>query len=213
MVKSRSRLFRNSRALSMSDSGTETTALYIDTLPIRTVRWAASMIIVSSFFSLADLKLVTHLPVSPDIANRQFDVLVGCALLMLTFTGSFREYWRSITWIGSALIILSDGVTGALHGETVIFFISLMLMMMGTCAMLPWSVRWQGAFNILCIATWAATRLTARQHGTDEASELDRLLTAAAIAQVVTAIRQRHMRDRERAERNIRESEQKLRKV
>src|SRR5260370_22931724 len=134
-------------------------------------------------------------------------MLVGCAILMITFTGSFREYWGSITWIGSALIIVSDGVTGALHGETVIFFMSLMLMMMGTCAMLPWSVRWQGAFNVLCIATWAATRLTARQHGPDEASEWVGLLTAAAIAQVVTAIRERYMRDSERAERKLRETE------
>jgi hypothetical protein len=125
----------------------------IDTRPIRTVRWAATLIIVSSALNFADLKLVTHLPASPDIANRQFDVVVGCALLMLTFTTSFREYWRSIIWTGSALIIVSDGLTGAMHGETVIFVMSIMLMMMGTCAMLPWSVRWQGAFNILCIAT------------------------------------------------------------
>src|SRR5260370_8307388 len=89
----------------------------------------------------------------------------------------------------------------------------IMVMMMGSCAMLPWSVRWQGAFNILCIATWAATRLTARQHGADEASEWVGLLTAAAIAQVVTAIRERYMRDREQAERKIRETEEKLRKV
>src|SRR5713226_9392090 len=146
----------------MSDPETRTTTLDIDTSPIRTVRWAASMIIVSSFLNLADLKLVTHLPVSPDIANRQFDIVVGCALLLLTFSGSFREHWRSITWIGSALIIVSDGVTGAAHGETVIFVMSVMLMMMGTCAMLPWSVRWQGAFNILCIATWSASQLMAR---------------------------------------------------
>jgi PAS domain S-box-containing protein len=185
----------------------------IDTRPIRTVRWAAILIIVSSALNFADLKLVTHLPVSPDIANRQFDVVVGCALLMLTFTTSFREYWRAIIWTGSALIIVSDGLTGAMHGETVIFVMSIMLMMMGTCAMLPWSGRWQGAFNILCIATWSVTRLMASHHGPDEASEWVGLLTAAAIAQVVTAMRERYTREHERSERKIRESEEKLRKV
>ena len=197
----------------MTNPITSRPTIDIDSRPIRTVRWAAILIILSSSLNFADLKLVTHLPVSPDIANRQFDVVVGCALLMLTFTTSFREYWRSIIWTGSALIIVSDGLTGAMHGETVIFVMSVMLMMMGTCAMLPWSVRWQGAFNILCIATWSVTRLMASAHGPDEGSEWVGLLTAAAIAQVVTATRERYTREHERAERQIRESEEKLRKV
>src|ERR1700730_1672438 len=118
MIMSWGPILENSRASSMNDSGRKMTTLDIDTSPIRTVRWAAGMIMVSSFLNLANLRLVTHLPVSPDIANRQFDIVIGCALLMLTFSGSFREYWRPITWIGSALIIVSDGVTGAAHGET-----------------------------------------------------------------------------------------------
>jgi len=69
----------------------------------------------------------------------------------------FSRAWRSITWIGSVLTIASDGLPGAMQGEIIMFLITVMLMMMGTGAILP-SERWQGSFNVFCILAWSAMR-------------------------------------------------------
>jgi PAS domain S-box-containing protein len=192
---------------------TTTTPLATDTWPVRTVRCAAGLIIVSALINLANLKLVADSAAALDLAYTLFDVAVGCALFMLSFTVIFREHWRSITWIGCALVVANDGVTGALHGEIVMFLVTIILMMMGTGAILPWSVRWQGSFNVLCVAAWSAMRLSVGRHDTDEAAQWVGILIAALIAQAVTAMRERYTREREQSERKTRESEEKLRKV
>src|SRR6266851_692324 len=190
-----------------------TSPLEIDTWPIRTVRCAGMLIIVSSLINLANLKLVADVPALPALAYTLFDLAVGCALTTFTFTIIFREHWQSITWVGSALIIASDGVTGTIHGEITMFLITVMLMMMGSGALLPWSVRWQGSFNIFCVLAWSAMRARSGGHDPEEAAEWVGILCAAAIAQAITGMRERYTREHERSERKIRESEEKLRKV
>jgi len=192
---------------------TTTTPLVNDTWPLRAARCASGLIVVSALISLANQKLVTDSVAALDLADNLFSLAVGCALFTLTFTMIFRERWRSIAWIGSALIVAGDGVTGARHGEFVMFLVTVMLMMMGSSAILPWSVRWQGSFNILCVVAWSAVRLSAGRHDRDEAAQWVGVLTAAAIAQAVTAMHERFAREREQSERETRESEQKLRKV
>src|SRR6202035_1405498 len=93
------------------------------------------------------------------------------------------------------------------------FLVTVMLMMLGSIAILPWSVRWQGSFNILCVVAWSAVRMKVSRHTGDEAAQWLGVLTAAVIAQVVTAMRERLTREREQSVRKIRESEEKLRTV
>ena len=179
----------------MTSSGI-TSPLEIDTWPLRTVRCAGALIIVSSLINLGNLVLVTHASAFPALVYTIFDLAVGCALVTFTFTIIFREHWQLITWIGSVLIIASDGVTGAMHSEIIMFLITVMLMMMGSGAILPWSVRWQGAFNIFCVLAWSAMRLRVGGHDPEEAAEWVGVLCAAAIAQAITAMRERYMRER-----------------
>jgi PAS domain S-box-containing protein len=190
-----------------------TTVLATDTWPLRTVRCVAGIIFVSALVNLADQQLVTHATSVLDLADTLISMAVGCALFTLSFAMIFRERWRSITWVGCALIVVADAVTGALHGEIVMFLITVMLMMVGSAAILPWSDRWQGSFNIFCVVAWSAARLSAGRHGVDEAAQWVGVLTAAGIAQTITAMRERYVREHEQAERKIRESEEKLRKV
>ena len=129
------------------------------------------MIVISALITLANQKLVTDSVGALDLADTLFSLSVGCGLFTLTFTMIFRQRWRSIAWIGCALIIAGDGVTGAIHGEFVMFLVTVMLMMMGSSAILPWSVRWQGSFNILCVAAWSTVRLSAGPHTPDEAAQ------------------------------------------
>lgn len=192
---------------------TTTTALATDTWTVRAVRCAAALIIASALINLAKFKLVSDPYATLDLADTLFDLAVGCILFTLSFTVIFRAHWRSITWIGCALVVASDGVTSALHGEIVAFMVTIMLMMTGTGAILPWSVRWQGSFNILCVVAWSAMRLGAGRHDPDEAAQWIGVLTAALIAQAVTAMREYYAREREQSERKTRESEEKLRKV
>ena len=192
---------------------TTTTPLADDTWPLRTVRCAAGLIVASALITLANQKLVTDSVAALDLADTLFSVAVGCALFTLTFFKIFRQRWRSIAWIGCALIVACDGFTGARHGEIVMFLVTVMLMMLGSSAILPWSVRWQGSFNILCVVAWSAVRLKVSRHDGDEAAQWLGVLTAGVIAQAVTAMRERYVREREQSERKVRESEEKLRTV
>ncbi len=192
---------------------TTTTPLANDTFPLPAARCAAGLIVVSALITLANQKLVTDSGGALDLADTLFSLAIGCALFTLTFTMIFRERWRSIAWLGCALIVACDGVTGAIHGEFVMFLVTVMLMMMGSSAILPWSVRWQGSFNILCVVAWSAVRLSTGPHDRDEAAQWVGVFTAAVIAQAVTAMRERNTREREQSDRAIRESEEKLRTV
>jgi len=180
---------------------TTTTPLANDTWPLRTVRCAAGLIVASALITLANQKLVRDSVAALDLADTLFSFTVGCALFTLTFPMIFRERWRSITWIACALIVACDGVTGARHGEIVMFLVTVMLMMLGSSAILPWSVRWQGSFNILCVVAWSVVRLSVARHDSDEAAQWLGVLTAAAIAQAVTSMRERYMHEREQSER------------
>ncbi|HZC46300.1 MAG TPA: ATP-binding protein, partial [Candidatus Acidoferrum sp.] len=148
-----------------------------------------------------------------DLTDTLIDFAIACALFSISFTTMFREHWRAITWVGCALVVLNDGVTGPPRAEIVMYLMTIMLLMMGTGAILPWSVRWQGSFNILCVVAWSAMRLTAGRHDADEGAQWAGIMTAAVIAQAAAAMRERYTRQREQAERQIRESEEKLRKV
>src|SRR5580704_14881019 len=152
-------------------TSTTTTPLVSDTWPLRAARWAAGLIVVSAVITFANQKLVTDSVGALDLADNLFSLAVGCALFTLTFTMIFRQRWRSIAWIGCALIVACDGLTGAIHGEFVMFLITVMLMMMGSSAILPWSVSWQGSFNILCVVAWSVVRLSSRPHTPDEAAQ------------------------------------------
>jgi PAS domain S-box-containing protein len=192
---------------------TTTTLSAVDVWTVRAVRYGAVLIAFSALLNLASLKWITELSGLRDFADALVSLTVGCALFTLSFTVIFREHWRSIVWIGCAMVVATDGVTAAMHGETEMFLVSTMLMMMGTGAIFPWSVRWQGSYNILCVVAWSAMRLSAGHHDRDEAEQWLGVLMAAAMAQAVTVMRERSTREREQAERKTRDSEEKLRKV
>ena len=174
-----------------SPTSARSTAVY--SWPLRTVRCAAGLIVASALITLANQKLVTHSVAALDLADTLFSLAVGSALFTLTFLVIFRDHWQSITWIACALIVACDGVTGARHGEIVMFLVTVMLMMLGSSAILPWSVRWQGSFNILCVVAWSAVRLGIGRPDPEEAAQWLGVLTAAAISQAVTAMRERYV--------------------
>ena len=170
------------------------------------------LIAFSALLNLASLKWITEPSGVRDFA----DALVSRRRMphsLRSFTVIFREHWRSIVWIGCAMVVVTDGVIAAMHGEIDMFLVSTMLMMMGTGAIFPWSVRWQGSFNILCVVAWSAMRLGAGHHDSNEAEQWLGVLMASAMSQAVTVMRERSTREREQAERKTRDSEEKLRKV
>jgi signal transduction histidine kinase len=175
----------------------------IESWPLRAVRCAAGLIIASAIINLANMKLVPDPSAAADLADTLVDLAIACTLLTLTFTELFRERWRSITWIACALIVVTDGVQAAQQREIVMFLITTMLMMVGAGALLPWSVRWQGSFNIFCVVAWSAMRLSAGGQDTGEATQWAGILTAAAIAQAVTAMRERYVAHLKESEREL----------
>src|SRR5690242_8793728 len=79
-------------------------------------------------------------------------VVLTVSGLSLTFTRWFTGNWRPIVFSIVTALTVSDAMLAAFgHQESKLFVFSLLLMMVGTGSILPWSTRYQLSFNLVCL--------------------------------------------------------------
>ena len=182
----------------------------------RNLRWAAALMLIAPLLSLANSGANSgwsaQLVVPTDRAEILLALVLAIAFFAFSFTAIFFRHWQRIAWICCALAVI-NGAFGAVDRDGMIFCRSIVLFVLGTGALIPWSARWQAAFSFFCVAAFAVVLSGRRIHGAAMPIEWTAILTAIAIAQVATAMRERYARDREQSVRTVRDSEQKLRKV
>jgi two-component system, sensor histidine kinase and response regulator len=141
------------------------------------------------------------------------NLAVGLLGLGLTLTDWFRSHWRSCTFALTAALVVNDTVMGTFGGQATLLFVSLMLLLMGTGSLLPWSPGWQGVFNAVCLAAWGVQDLLDNGIHNARAHHWMGLLSAVALAQTTNLLWNRQAQEREAADRRFRQSETKLRKI
>jgi PAS domain S-box-containing protein len=137
---------------------------------------------------------------------------VGC--LSLTFTRWFNRNWRPVVFLFVSALTASDAVLAAFgHQESKLFVFSLVLMMVGTGSILPWSTRYQISFNLMCLTSYVVHVFRVPAFDGNEVYEIVGVLTAAALSWFSCAARDRFVRRHEESERALRESQGALRQI
>jgi PAS domain S-box-containing protein len=69
----------------------------------------------------------------------------------LTWSTWFGRRWRELVFVDCAALVLSTVGVSAITAEPTQFFIAVVLLQLGVAALIPWGVRWQGAFTVVCV--------------------------------------------------------------
>ncbi len=141
-----------------------------------------------------------------------FNSFLGVTALCLTSTRWFTRHWRPMTFLILSALIASDTVLGTLGQQAIMLYSSLMLLMLGTGALLPWPKRVQLCFNLVCLVSWAVMSWWA-PYDFQTVYKITSMITAAGLSYFTCYTSDRYVREHEESERIIRESEAALRQV
>ena len=208
---------------------------------VRTMRAGAALAIVleAAYLWVDDSRLGANC--GPVFAFRLFSIACLVVFLALTRTEWFRRHWR-ITGVGVCFAALAGEAAVALaRGSTPSLFIMAMLVMVGASSVFPWHPRWQAtpiaaSFAVAALCDWArplAGRFTgyywmaltaaagfswiAAMLGEQYRGALSNRMKALSVAhrRLLADIAEREAiaGERERAQRELQESEATLRKI
>jgi PAS domain S-box-containing protein len=141
-------------------------------------------------------------------------VLLSVVCLSLTFTRWFTRNWRPLMFFVVAAITISHTLLALFgHQDSRLFVFALLLLMVGTGSILPWPTRYQVAFNLLCLTSYAAHLSRFPGVGGNEPYEIAGIIIAAALSWFSCDARERFVKRHEESERIIRESERTSRQM
>ena len=149
-----------------------------------------------------------------------FNFMAALAGLSVSWKARFREHWRAAAFALCAMIVLSSTVMSvAVRGREEAFFVSLLLIMLGSAMLVPWEGRWQCGLCLLAIFAMGANTIYAAQVDPNIFYHWLGMLTAACLAQAATGFgvryRERTVQYKALRERDLQlgESEEKFRRV
>jgi two-component system sensor histidine kinase/response regulator len=149
-----------------------------------------------------------------------FNFVAALAGLCVSWTRSFREYWRSAAFSLCAMLIVSSTVMSiAAGGRHEAFFVSLLLIMLGSAMLVPWEARWQLGLGTLSVAALLANTILASHPDLNVLYHWLGVITAACLSQCATSFgvryRERTQQYKALRERDLQlgESEEKFRRV
>ena len=121
---------------------------------LRTIRIGAIIVVVARLLTLA-LSRGAHLPYQGlTISLSAISVIIAIFTFCATYSQRLKQHWQLLILITCAASITTMTVFGALSGRIELLFVSVVVMIFATSALLPWSPVWQGALSLLCFALW-----------------------------------------------------------
>jgi PAS domain S-box-containing protein len=142
-----------------------------------------------------------------------FNCLLSVSCLSLTFTRWFSRNWLPVVGFLLTALIASKTVLGISGQEPMLLFVSLILLMVGTGSILPWPTRVQVSFNLVCLAAWTIQSLWVPSLDGKGPFKMAGLLTAVTVSWFTCYARDRFVREHQKSERIVRESEGALRQI
>jgi hypothetical protein len=164
-----------------------------DSLPerwtMRTIRVGALLVVVASLLSLAQLCRSGRIVLTLGFWSMLVNLGVGVTGLCVGLSRRFEEIWRGSVWALVFVLIVNATCLGIVGGRPSMLFISLIMLTIGTGALLPWSGGYQLTLNLVCLASGILARLSSID---DQATfELVGLVTSAALSQFICYSRSR----------------------
>ena len=211
----------NPAMISSSIEGAESSRHYqisvagSDSLPERwtnrTIRVGALLVVIASLLSLAQLCRSGRIELTVGFWSMLINLGVGITGLCLGLSRRFEEIWRGGVWALVFVLIVNATAVGIVGGRPSMLFISLIMVAIGTGALLPWSGGYQLTLNLVCLASGILARLNSID---DEATfELVGLVTSVALSQFICYSRSRYLGELHRSHVRIKDSEAVLRQI
>jgi PAS domain S-box-containing protein len=193
--------------------------------------WIGALLVVA--FQLACLFAdPLHVPAAARVTVplHALNLLLGVAILGATYTELFSAHWRVVCWCTCCTLIVSTTLIGLADKRPLLLFLSVLLFMIGSGALIPWGWRWQAALEVVGSACLVIASLTigltgyvwitlatavALAHLTYEVGRRNRARIKQSIQNQVsiqTALRNT-IAELERAERRARASEEMVRRI
>jgi two-component system sensor histidine kinase/response regulator len=192
--------------------------------------WAAQLtrvgiviiLITQPLFIVSELRLGGARGVDPWLLTgfHLFNFTAALGGLSISWTRAFREYWRSAAFLLCAMLIVSSAVMSIAAGERhEAFFVSLLLIMLGSAMLVPWEARWQLGLGLLSVFALLANTMLASHADLNVLYHWLGVITAACLSQCATGFgvryRERTQQYKALRERDLQlgESEEKFRRV
>lgn len=178
----------------------------------RMIRTGGLLVVLTDAFYLAGAWIVPGMPWRVTRMHL-FNLILGLIGIAFTFAPVFPRMWRPAVFALLATLVMSDATVGIASGSTAPTLIKIMLICAGTGALAPWEPVWQFAFGTVCLIAWAVTWTLVPSSHQYAIYQWSGVIFACAIAHFASVLRKRHTAARNAAERRLRDSEEKLRKV
>ncbi|MGH7779178.1 MAG: ATP-binding protein [Candidatus Binataceae bacterium] len=137
-------------------------------------------------------------------------VMAMCASAMLY--PRMARYWREVALAGCSFIAINGAYSGLLIHSPLNQLFAVIVIAVGSAALLPWNGWWQGALNGVCTGTYAITALAAPGRSGDS-HFWPVLLGAILVAQASTVFAERIRSERRTFERELHENAAKFESV
>jgi two-component system sensor histidine kinase/response regulator len=212
-----------------TDSGPGSLSLDLKST-LRDDAWAAQLtrvgivIILATqpLFIVSELRLGGTSGVDPWllIGFHLFNFAAALGGFCVSWTRVFREYWRSAAFLLCAMLIVSSAVMSIAAGQRQeAFFVSLLLIMLGSAMLVPWEAHWQLGLGLLSVLALLANTILASPADLNVLYHWLGFITAACLSQCATSFgvryRERTQQYKALRERDLQlgESEEKFRRV
>ncbi len=180
------------------------------------------ILITQPLFIVSELRLGGTRGVDPWLLTwfHLFNFAAALGGLSISWTRAFREYWRSAAFSLCSMLIVSSTVMSIAAGQRhEAFFVSLLLIMLGSAMLVPWEARWQLGLGLLSVFALLANTMLASQADLNVLYHWLGFITAACLSQCATSFgvryRERTQQYKALRERDLQlgESEEKFRRV
>ena len=182
----------------------------------------AIILISQPLFIISELRLGARREVDPWLLTgfHVFNFTAALAGLSISWTRGFREHWRSAAFSLCAMVIVGSSLMSiAADGRHEAFFVSLLLIMLGSAMLVPWEAQWQLSLGALSVFALLANTMLAGHVDPNLLYHWLGVITAACLSQCATSFgvryRERTQQYQALRERDLRlgESEEKFRRV
>jgi signal transduction histidine kinase/DNA-binding response OmpR family regulator len=162
-----------------------------------TIRVGCVLIVL---FQTAYLFLDLKLPTGVSLATLPFhlvNIATGAIGFFIALTPMGRRHWRVLTLWAVTVVLFSSTALSVISGRNEPFYLSVVLMITGAAALLPWESRWQASLNGVALAMMIVQTVRVP----DEWFEIHWLtgLIAIGLAQASVVINEHYRRTIDRA--------------
>jgi PAS domain S-box-containing protein len=179
----------------------------------RMIQLTAAAFVIEALLNIAQFHQQTSVPSLITLTCVWFNLFLGLGSLLVAGTEAFTARWRQAIFFFLIALLAGNTVLGTIGKEPLQLFMSLIILMVGTGILLPWSVKLQISFDLLCLGTWALQIFWNFSHDDFGSYKIAGVIMAAAVSYFACAGRESSIEERKESERKIRENEITLRQI